>query len=218
MDAFRAGKTALEDWQKKHPQEVITSKDDEPDSNRSVVCMEKKDFQGCASLGIWLCLLGSVWIWSWIFPEMAKICREKPSLLCGEPLSHSHIYTCLKHFYKLSPNISKKYVSVETRTLFLGVLCFVDAVYDSYRKDPGFKACHHLSVSSLNVFVVSSVLPSSVQPSSAPPVVLGPEITLLSGLWFCYGSLARGSISAAPCHGTLCLFHGHWTQRKFMTL
>lgn len=30
MDAFRAGKTALEDWQKKHPQEVITSKDDEP--------------------------------------------------------------------------------------------------------------------------------------------------------------------------------------------
>ena len=164
-----------------------------------------------------VCWLGSLRIWSWIFPEMAKICREKPSLLCG---SHCliHTYTCLKQFCKLLPSISKKYVSVETRTLFLGVLCFVDAVYDSYRKDPGFKACHPLSVSILNLFVVSSVLPSSVQPSWVLPVVLGPEITLLSGLWFCYGSLARGSIPAAPCHGTLCLFHGHWTQRKFMTL
>ena len=68
--------------------------------NRSVVCMGKKDFQGCASLGIWLCLLGSVWIWSWIFPEMAKICREKPSLLCG---SHYLIHTYI-HVWNTSIN------------------------------------------------------------------------------------------------------------------
>ena len=106
MDAFRAGKTALEDLSTKHTRRSV-SKDDnfqgwwtrfKSYSNSINVDMEALDFQGRASFFgrfgyVHWELYGFVLRWflgpgSFLKP-LAKICREK--FICGELLSHCQI-------------------------------------------------------------------------------------------------------------------------------
>ena len=106
MDAFRAGKTALEDWSTIHTPggrfpRMITSKDDEPYSNpiliQSTLIWKLWTSRDVLLLGrfgdVHWELYGFVLRWflgpgSFLKP-LAKICREK--FICGEPLSHCQI-------------------------------------------------------------------------------------------------------------------------------